>query len=576
MSNTLATHQPTRLRNLAKLLEQVELEDAARFARRFADDIEQQTVTILVAGEFKRGKSSLVNALIGEDLLPADIVPTTAVTHVLHYGERGLVLHWRDGHKESRPLSATELKSLASGEAGGSVDPEQIEYAEISLPNPRLSQGLVLVDTPGVNDLSAMRSEVVYQMIPRADAVIFVLDGTTQLTASEKAFLTDKLMKSLAPPLCFVMNKMDRVDEDERETLIEEGRALLAEHLALEDMTLLPASTTQSVIGVQALHQYLDAFLTGGVRCLAAERKRERLVGELKALVCREIEARRNLAAQDLDGLRKHLEEIRAATATLDQRWSRFRGYLSQNGSEALEPIVRQSFRHYCEDMERRFQPEVRTMHPQVFMEHLPLRLEDGFKGWLSQKMPEFATFLERYRAAMYLEFGQSFSQSTTQETANSTAFALTSEAFRIESTVALEEVEMDPLARFGIPGAAALIGFFLLPIGPLGMVVGGTFGNWLASNLAKEKQSEVQEQLAAKLHDLITQEGTRFIESVIQSLLAFMQQFAEGLERAAKTLNQEAEQRLAEAVRLAESDDSTRADRERQLEEILRETERI
>lgn len=576
MSHALASHQPTRLRHLAQLLEQVELGDAAIFARRFADDLEQQTVTILVAGEFKRGKSSLVNSLIGEELLPVDIVPTTAVTHVLHHGERGLVLHWRDGRKESRPLNAKELKTLASTEAGGSVDPEQIEFAEISLPCARFEKGLVLVDTPGVNDLSEMRSEVVYQMIPRADAVIFVLDGTTQLTASEKNFLTDKLMNSLAPPLCFVMNKMDRVDVEERETLIEEGRALLKEHLAFKDMNILPASATNPSIGVDTVNQYLDAFLAGGDRYLAVDRKRERLVGELKDLVIREVKARRDLVAEDIESLRRQLAEIRAAAASLDNRWERFRGYLRQNGPEVLEPMVRQSFRHYCDEMERRFQPEIRTMPPQMFMEHLPLRLEDGFKGWLNQKMPEFTTFLKRYRAAMYQEFGQSFSQSATTETGISTAFALSPEEFRIESTVAMGELEMDPLARFGIPGAGALIGFFLLPFGPLGMVVGGTLGNWLASNLAKGKQSEVQEQLSLQLHDLVTLEGNRFMDSVIQSLLGFMQQFAEGLEKAAKTINQEAEQRLAEAVRLADSDASTRANREQRLEQILRETERI
>lgn len=574
MPHALVTHQPTRLRNLAQLLEQVELEDAARFARRFADDIEQQTATFLVAGEFKRGKSSLVNALISEELLPVEIVPTTAVTHVLKHGERDLVLHWRDGRKENRPLSAKELRALASDESGGSVDPEQIEFVEISHPSPRLSKGLVLVDTPGVNDLSAMRSEVVYQMIPRADAVLFVLDGTTQLTASEKDFLTDKLMKSLAPPLCFVMNKMDRVDEDERETLIEEGLALLTEHLGLKDMTLLPASTIKPSIGVQAVHRYLDAFLAAGDRRQAAERKRERLVGELKTLVIREVEARRNLAGQDLESLRKQLEQARKDTTTLGQRWNSFRGYLSQNGIETLEPMIRQSFRHHCEELERRFQPDIRTMPPQMFMEHLPLRLEDGFKGWLGMKMPEFTAFQDRYRAAMYHEFGQSFTQTGTPETGLSTAFSLSPQAFRIENKMALEESEMGPLARFGIPGAAVLVGMFLL--GPLGAVIGGTLGHLASDSMGKAKQAEAQDQISAQLHDLIAQEGNRFIESVIESLVAFMQQFAEGLERAAKTLNQEAEQRLAEAVRLAESDGSTRADREQQFDEILRETERI
>jgi small GTP-binding protein len=576
MTQTVATHQPTRLRHLANLLDQVELAEAALFARRFADDLEQQKVTILIAGEFKRGKSSIVNALIDEDLLPVDIVPTTAVTHVLRHGERGLVLHWRDGRKETRPLSAEVLGSLASDEAGGSVDPEQIEFVEICLPSPRLAKGLVLVDTPGVNDLSDMRSEVVYQMIPRADAVIFVLDSTTQLTASEKTFLTDKMLQSLAPPLCFVMNKMDRIDEEERESLVEEGQTLLADHLSLNDMTILPASATLPSIGVLAINRYLDAFLSGGERYLAAERKRERLVGELKRLVITEAEARRNLASQDLESLRRQLEECRQASTTLGQRWVRFQGYLQQNGPEALEPLVRQSFRHYCENLERRLQPQVRTTHPQAFMEHLPLLLEDGFKGWLNQKMPEFTAFLDRYRAAMLQEFGQTFAQPLPSETGLSTGLSLDSGGFRIESTVVMEEVELDSLARFGIPGAGALLGWFLIPAGPLGMIVGSALGSFLSNSLMKDKQTEVQQELAAKLHDLIVQEGNRFLESVINSLLSYMEQFAGSLERASKTLNQESEERLIDAISLVESDEGTRVSQDRKLEEVLSEAERI
>jgi hypothetical protein len=341
-------------------------------------------------------------------------------------------------------------------------------------------------------------------------------------------------------------------------------------------MTILPASATLPSIGVLAINSYLDAFLAGGERYLAAERKRERLVGELKRLVITEAEARRNLASQDLESLRRQLEESRQASATLEKRWSRFQGYLQQNGPEALEPLVRQSFRQLCEDLERRLQPEVRTTPPQMFIEHLPLRLEDGFKGWLNHKMPEFKAFLDRYRAAMYQEFGQTFAQPSPADTGLSTGLALDPGGFRIESTVVIEEVELDSFARFGIPGAGALLGWMLISTGPFGMIVGSVLGSLFSSSLAKEKQSEVQQELAVKLHDLISQEGNRFIESVINSLISYMDQFAKSMERAAKTLNLENEQRLVDAIRLAESDEGTRISRDSKLAEILLEAERI
>ena len=384
-------------------------------------------------------------------------------------------------------------------------------------------------------------------------------------------------MHSLAPPICFVLNKMDRIDEDEREPLIEESRNLLGEHLVLTDMTLLPADTRHGSLGVQEINRYLDEFLTGGDRFMAAERKRERLVQELKNLVLREVVARRELATQDQESLKRQLDEVRAQARDLDKRWGRFEDYLRQNGPETFEPMVRQSFRHHCGELLRRLQPEVRTMPPKYFMEHLPLRLEDAFKGWLGQKMPEFSAFMDRYKAAMYQEFGKNFGQAEPAQYGLSTAFAPTADEFRIEQTVTLEDIELGPLARFGLPGAAGLIGWLLLPaMGPFGLVIGSTLGSLFSHSLASGKQAEVQEQLATQLTDLVNQEGSRFIKSVVQSLLGYLAQIAQGLEKAARAFSQEAEARLGEAVRLASSDEPTRTEQERHLAEIIREVEKI
>lgn len=87
------------------------------------------------------------------------------------------------------------------------------------------------MDTPGTNDLSQTRSEIVYRMIPRADAVLFVLNAESQLTKSEVRFLTDRLVRTMAPPLAFVLNKIDLIEHEEADDIVKETRTLLTEHL---------------------------------------------------------------------------------------------------------------------------------------------------------------------------------------------------------------------------------------------------------------------------------------------------------------------------------------------------------
>ena len=96
-------------------------------------DAASQTFIVTVLGEFKRGKSTLLNALLAQDLLPHDVTPTTAAICVLRYSnERSLVVHWADGREETRELSKDSLETFT---AEADFDPERLDYLEIGLPS---------------------------------------------------------------------------------------------------------------------------------------------------------------------------------------------------------------------------------------------------------------------------------------------------------------------------------------------------------------------------------------------------------------------------------------------------------
>ena len=88
-----------------------------------------------------------------------------------------------------------------------------MDYLEIGYPAPLLKERILLVDTPGVNDLSLQRADITYSYIPRADAVLFLLDAGQILKESERVFLQDKLLKASRDKIVFVITKWDILDD---------------------------------------------------------------------------------------------------------------------------------------------------------------------------------------------------------------------------------------------------------------------------------------------------------------------------------------------------------------------------
>src|SRR4029077_2990385 len=99
---------------------------------------------------------------------------------------------------------------------GGGKSPDDVDYLEIGYPSPLLEERILLVDTPGVNDLSLQRADITYSYIPRADAVLFLLDAGQILKESERVFLQEKLLKQSRDKIVFVITKWDILSESER------------------------------------------------------------------------------------------------------------------------------------------------------------------------------------------------------------------------------------------------------------------------------------------------------------------------------------------------------------------------
>ncbi|HEX4246594.1 MAG TPA: dynamin family protein [Pseudonocardia sp.] len=171
-------------------------------------------VRVLIVGEFKQGKSQLVNALVNAPVCPVDDDIATAVPTVVRYAETASVTLVRESESDSgEPLPAQrsevpidELAQYVS-EAGNPGNRRQLSYAEVGLPRRLLEGGLTLVDTPGVGGLGSAHGAATMGALPRADAVLLVSDAAQEYTAPELEFLASA--RQLCPNVACVITKTD-------------------------------------------------------------------------------------------------------------------------------------------------------------------------------------------------------------------------------------------------------------------------------------------------------------------------------------------------------------------------------
>ncbi|MHA6620467.1 dynamin family protein [Pseudonocardia sp. DLS-67] len=187
-------------------------------------------VRVLIVGEFKQGKSQLVNALVNAPVCPVDDDIATAVPTVVKYAETTAAELVREGESEdSTERTAVPANQLVQhvSEAGNPNNKALLSYAEVGLPRKLLSGGLVLVDTPGVGGLGSAHGAATMSALPSADAVLLVSDAAQEYTAPELEFL-DAAMK-LCPNVACVLTKTDlyphwrRIEELDRGHLRRAG-----------------------------------------------------------------------------------------------------------------------------------------------------------------------------------------------------------------------------------------------------------------------------------------------------------------------------------------------------------------
>ncbi|HEY9627848.1 MAG TPA: dynamin family protein [Coleofasciculaceae cyanobacterium] len=287
-----------RLETIAQLLNQVETAGAKASGKlelthniatlqTTSAALRQGVFRLLVLGDMKRGKSTFLNALLGQNLLPSDVNPCTAVLTVLKYGSQERVtIHFKDGSTEA--ISFSQFKERYTIHPDEAKQLEQsdrlafpnVSHAVVEHPLPLLGQGIELIDSPGLNDTEA-RNELSLSYLYNCHAVLFVLSASQPCTLDERRYLQNYL-RDRGLSVFFLINGWDRVQSG---------------LLDPEDPAALQEAETKVR---QVFQSNLAAYCWEGERDLYDQR-----VFEISALAALRMRLKQPDAALDLSGFSK-------------------------------------------------------------------------------------------------------------------------------------------------------------------------------------------------------------------------------------------------------------------------------
>ncbi|MEX1006620.1 MAG: dynamin family protein [Acidimicrobiia bacterium] len=358
----------TAVPQLVGLLQKLGRADLADRANAAAARLRRPATVVCVVGEFKQGKSSLVNGLLGRDVCPVDDdLATAAITLVRYADEPAAAVRRRvDGQLVAEHINIEDLDTWVT-EAGNPGNERGVERVEIAVPSALLRQGLVLVDTPGMGGLGAGHAAATLAFLPFADGLILVSDASAELSAPEVEFLGRA--SELCPTVLFVQTKTDLYPAWQRILDLNRG------HLERSGVHI-PSAVASSALRHEALVRkdrelnersqfpLLIKALDEGVVAPAKEHAAERSMGDVRAIVsvvrAGLVEEQRLLA--DPAALAEGLAELEQAKTRLEYlrgpgaRWSVIVGDRVNDLSADVTYRFRDSMRRVSDSMDEQIE----------------------------------------------------------------------------------------------------------------------------------------------------------------------------------------------------------------------------
>lgn len=198
-----------------------------------ADKLKEQRFYIVVLGLFKRGKSTLINALLEKEIAPVSVTPLTAIVSVIDYNKEPMVnVYFTNGE-----ILQTTIENIEEyvTEERNPENIKQVNYVNI-LDDASFLQHVSLVDTPGLGSTYEHNTATTLAFVPRVDAALFILSADIPISKTDIEFL--KTLHATVPRIIYVFNKTDLLNESDLQKITEHNKKVLAKELKLDEVSI--------------------------------------------------------------------------------------------------------------------------------------------------------------------------------------------------------------------------------------------------------------------------------------------------------------------------------------------------
>lgn len=267
-----------KIQRLKELCGEAGRKDLLQQLSNLEQHLSSSRFTVAVVGEFNRGKSTLVNRLIGLDIIPTSDIPTTSVPiRVVGSKQEGLLA--KPGGTRKLPLAEKSWDVLLP--QGENRPGEVVLYRNCPL---LMEYDLEIIDTPGVNSQIKGDLTMAEWALENCDCAILPIAAITPLSQSEKMFLEERLLMKKIPRIMVILTKLDLVEEKYRMSVIQSVQSKL--HSINPDIPLYLSSKGMAPdweerSGTQAIQQQLCIWLEESSHVLL---KKQRALRELKGI----------------------------------------------------------------------------------------------------------------------------------------------------------------------------------------------------------------------------------------------------------------------------------------------------
>lgn len=446
IAHTLETAEKVGKNKSGKLELERDIEDI----KRTGSNLREGVFRLLVLGDMKRGKSTFLNALIGDNILPSDVNPCTAILTVLRYGVDKKVTVYFNNDRESEQLDFTTFKyryTIDPAEAKRLEQEKQLAFPDVShaiveYPLPLLEKGIEIVDSPGLNDTEA-RNELSLGYINNCHAILFVLRATQPCTLGERRYL-ENYIKDRGLTVFFLLNAWDQIkesliDPDDPEELAEAEfklhrvfQANLAEYCQTDDTNLYDQRVfpVSSLVALRQRIKNTDASLSGTgfpafIASLNIFLTQERATAELRQArilaqqtythIKEAVQRRIPLLESDIIDLKIKVASVKPEFELLNEICSDFQQEIRNIGDQKSQTIAN-SFSDFVLDLGNTFETDFIRYQPSLnFLDFLSSgkrtafeqELTQAFELYINDKLAEWGRSAEKDMESAFAKLSQ-------------------------------------------------------------------------------------------------------------------------------------------------------------------------